>query len=402
MIQNKEGLFYNVDKEWLSVLYNDKRKQMLDNIICELESKTDVLCPLIEDIFACFRYTPRSHMHTIIIGQDPYYTTMVNEMGITVPVANGLAFSSYDTKIPASLQNIYKCLLAQKLIMSTPKTADLRAWAVQGILLLNTSLTTEIGTPLKHEKIWKDYIYAIIKHISDNTPTPLNFILWGKKAHNLESIINTNNNILKYIHPSPLAANSGDFSSCPHFKYISETRKVKWDPHKTIHIYTDGSASKTGTGWAFYIQNGYYDGNVYHSVTTGTMQRAEGLAIVHALQFIIDYKILEPITLVTDSMLYINIITTYMKYWAKQSPPFSKTSNGTPIANLDIVLKIYEQYNYILKYTTIELIHQKSHKPAPLDVKSIEYSYWLGNSIADKYAKLRVPITCIQLNDVSI
>jgi ribonuclease HI len=112
-----------------------------------------------------------------------------------------------------------KCLLRHKLITKIPKDGDLTSWASQGVLLLNTALTTIAGKANAHEKIWPEYTKELIKSLAER-PKPIVFILLGTKAKAFESVIKTaggHHPILMGPHPSPMNARS-DFSLCEVFK----------------------------------------------------------------------------------------------------------------------------------------------------------------------------------------
>jgi uracil-DNA glycosylase len=82
----------------------------------------------------------------VIIGQDPYYTPNT---------AVGRAFGVKGDKIPPSLINIKKEIkrsLNQDLMDYT-----LEKWQNQGVLLLNTNLTTTIGLTGVHTELWKPF-----------------------------------------------------------------------------------------------------------------------------------------------------------------------------------------------------------------------------------------------------
>ena len=375
-----------MDPKWTEVF----KESSLEGI---LESLSDVkmLCPRHKDILNAFKYTSFSNLHAVILGQDPYYTLITNEHGIQEPIADGLAFSSKGKVVPKSLKNIYKALLNHKLIDQLPLSSDLTQWAAQGILLLNTALTTLEGVPYVHKKLWYSFTKYIIKYISDNKRNIV-FMLWGNEAQRFSNLINDNNHvILKYAHPSPLSGI--DFNKCDHFLYVK--RNMIWNPEAGTLIFTDGSQSKTGTGFAYYIYNGYYDGRIeYGNLPFGsTMQAAEGTAILKALQFIKANHMNEPITIITDSMLYINIITDYMHKWAVNN--FSAKKDGGPIANVEIVKQLYDLYS-----DNITLTHVRSHKKPPLNINTLEHLYWSGNAIADKFATKREGDNVINANDI--
>jgi uracil-DNA glycosylase len=201
---------------WLSLLSSNNYElvNILDKCINSIpDSDKKILEPQMTDILNVMRFCPLDKIRVVIIGQDPYYNGS----------AHGIAFSCTSSKIPDSLRQIYKCLLKNKLIKTYPKTANLTKWCEQGILLLNTSLTTIRGTPKKHIDIWEPFTSRLISVI-DELRKPM-WLLWGKNAHSLSSSIK-HGEILKYKHPSPMA---GSFDDCPHFTKVTEKYKdITW------------------------------------------------------------------------------------------------------------------------------------------------------------------------------
>ncbi|MGO8624786.1 uracil-DNA glycosylase family protein, partial [Rhizobium ruizarguesonis] len=77
--------------------------------------------------------TPRAQVRVVILGQDPYHGP---------GQAEGLAFSVPEgQRCPPSLRNIFKELQRDLAVSPIHGLSSLVAWAHQGVLLLNTSLT---------------------------------------------------------------------------------------------------------------------------------------------------------------------------------------------------------------------------------------------------------------------
>ena len=90
--------------------------------------KKKKIYPHAKKIFNAFDSTPLDKVKVVIIGQDPYHGP---------GQAHGLCFSvEKDTKIPPSLQNIYK-ELSSDLNVAISDSGNLQSWANQGVLLLN-------------------------------------------------------------------------------------------------------------------------------------------------------------------------------------------------------------------------------------------------------------------------
>ena len=81
---------------------------------------------------------------------------------------------------------------------------DLTRWANQGVLLLNSALTCEIDKAGSHHFVWKDFI-AYTMDMLNYTDSGLKFVLMGKQAQELESMIGEHHHIIKVSHPASAA-----------------------------------------------------------------------------------------------------------------------------------------------------------------------------------------------------
>lgn len=105
-------------------------------------------------------------------------------------------------------------------------------WAIQGVFLLNTILTVELGKPKSHANIgWNIFTDRVISLINDYKEFVV-FLIWGSDAKKKCNLINKNKHyILETSHPSPLSAHRG-FLGCKHF---SKTNKILFE-HKINEI----------------------------------------------------------------------------------------------------------------------------------------------------------------------
>jgi len=164
-------------------------------------------------IFHAFQLTPFQHVRVVVIGQDPYHGPG-QAHGLSFSVPKGIA-------PPPSLVNIFKEIQRDTGI-PVPAHGNLEAWARQGVLLLNATLTVRAGQPGSHQrKGWETFTNAVIKNLSEQR-VGLIFLLWGKFAQEKEALIDTNRHyILKAAHPSPYSAYNG-FMGCSHFSRTNE------------------------------------------------------------------------------------------------------------------------------------------------------------------------------------
>ncbi len=212
-----------LDCSWKNILKplwykygSDIEKNILDDL-SKYNNELNIY-PEINNIFTCFRLCPFDKINVVILGMDPYINK--NE-------AHGLAFSVKDNiKCPPSLRNIFKELKNSHNI--DRYNTDLTDWAIQGVLLLNTSLTVREGASGSHIKIWYNFMDELIKYIFTNQSKCV-FMLWGNHAKNFSSYINDNDNlVLTHTHPSPLSRKP--FIGCNHFilcdKYLEKNKNI--------------------------------------------------------------------------------------------------------------------------------------------------------------------------------
>ncbi len=201
--------------EWQAALSPEFRKpyyrRLRETVVQEYGSRR--IFPPKDEIFTAMHLTPLSKVKVVILGQDPYH-----EPG----QAQGLCFSVPEgVKIPPSLVNIYQ-ELHDDLGCDIPQHGNLRSWAEQGVLLLNTVLTVRAHEAFSHRGIgWEQFTDAIIA-ILNKEDRPMVFLLWGSPAQKkAEMLDNPKHLILKAPHPSPLSAYRG-FFGCRHFSKCNE------------------------------------------------------------------------------------------------------------------------------------------------------------------------------------
>ncbi|APF19967.1 hypothetical protein Calab_0411 [Caldithrix abyssi DSM 13497] len=178
------------------------------------------IIPEKEKIFSVFHRVPPHRVCCVLYGEDPYPR---------LTSANGVAFwdeeiRSWDDRTAGnSMKNILKALLVARGLATyhTPiaqcreiarahglkSPADLfERWLQNGALLVNVALTFSSNKDKKqHFLFWHEFHQALIQSFASLPEQPY-FILWGKKAQNLESRIlkalNQPERIIKSGHPT--------------------------------------------------------------------------------------------------------------------------------------------------------------------------------------------------------
>lgn len=187
-----------------------------------------------EQPFRALALTPLASVRVVIVGQDPYHGP---------GQAEGMAFSvAAGNRLPPSLRNIFKELNREAHLVSNPMpfSGSLMSWAQQGVLLINTCLTVEQGSPSSHSaKGWEALTDEIVDAVLVNGRSVV-FMLWGahaqKLGHRMElrptfsgvQGLQGRHLILRANHPSPLSAlrPPQPFIGCGHFglanKFLQE------------------------------------------------------------------------------------------------------------------------------------------------------------------------------------
>ena len=195
----------SIDSGWHDLLKGFLVSEDFVTIIKTLEGlvNDDVrFTPPLRMVFRAFTECPFDKLKVVMVGQDPY-----PQLG----VADGIAFSCGNTnKAEASLRYIHRAIA--KTVYNTDNTTDLSTdlstWSNQGILMLNTSLTTEVGKIGKHFAIWDPFVKYLIDMLNSksiNAKKPIVWAFLGKKAQELEDLLDDSQVILKASHPASAA-----------------------------------------------------------------------------------------------------------------------------------------------------------------------------------------------------
>ena len=171
------------------------------------ERQNHQVYPPHEEVFAALHLTPYRDVKVVILGQDPYHGP---------GQAHGLCFSVRPgVEKPPSLANIL-IELESDLGHPAPNHGSLEAWARQGVLLLNTTLTVRARQAASHQgQGWEIFTDQVIGAVNAK-PELVVFVLWGAAARRKTALIDVDRHfVIESPHPSPLSAHRGFFGSRP-------------------------------------------------------------------------------------------------------------------------------------------------------------------------------------------
>lgn len=224
-------------EQWKQLLDQEMQKEYMVTLKSFITERRDV-CHVLPDskqVFSAFTATNWDNLKVVIIGQDPYPTRAD---------AHGIAFSSQARTTPYSLQNIFQEIKNDVLLGDTSATDmfptnNLLSWCQQGVLLLNSCLTTEEGKPSAHKnKGWEIFTENTVKFINERHGCRLVWMLWGAQARKYKPFINADHHlILEADHPAAVKHNDKAWFGNKHFSkannfikkhYFNQRKPIEW------------------------------------------------------------------------------------------------------------------------------------------------------------------------------
>lgn len=259
----------NCHQSW--ALFIENNRKLIDNILMSIDLNN--IAPSKQNVFKIFEQDLHN-ISVVITGQDPYpsllhmdskksieETAKENHLSIVQAtelrnaniIATGKSFqvnglTDWSQKFrQTSFRNILRLLYKTyngienyedipKFKEITPLIASgefeikqpfelMDSWWQQGVLLLNASLTCEIGKPLSHEDLWAPFTAYLVNYIS-NENKDVCWFLWGKPAQKIAEHI-THGKIYASRHPMMCSPKyEDDFLKAECFKETMD--KINW------------------------------------------------------------------------------------------------------------------------------------------------------------------------------
>ena len=226
-----------IHKDYLEFFTVDRVSE-IENFIRRMEIQKVKFVPKRENIFRAFSDSMSSRK-VCLLGKDPYFQPNV---------ATGLSFevkknSWMDPEVNTSLKNMLK--LIYKTYMGTIKDINeirneiesnkfvilqpdkiFGNWKEQGVLLINSALTTIENEAGRHHKFWNTFTEDLIEFLSTKN-SEIIFLLWGKDAQIFEKNIK-NDKIIKHNHPAICGnlENEADFMNGKSFELTKDV--IEW------------------------------------------------------------------------------------------------------------------------------------------------------------------------------
>jgi len=156
--------------------------------------------PKFDDMFRAFKECPYKDLKVVFMGLDPYPSK---------GIADGLSFSSKYTPYdePISLRYIFDAMEKDAYggfgigFNQEYRNTDLTRWANQGVLLINTALSTQIGKTGTHLELWQPFIRNLMIQLASFN-TGIIYVFFGAVAKQWSvAIPKEQNYIYSVVHP---------------------------------------------------------------------------------------------------------------------------------------------------------------------------------------------------------
>lgn len=180
--------------DWMRILDRTETMKIMGWL---KHTNQSILCPSVSNVFKAFKLCTYDECRVIFIGQDPF-----PQKGVAQGLLFGNSSDTPENMLSPSLKIIKESVInfeiPHNLITFDP---TLESWAKQGILMLNSALTTEVNKIGAHTMIWRPFITSFLRNMTENNSSII-YVLFGSQAQILAPYIGKNNYVLKIEHPA--------------------------------------------------------------------------------------------------------------------------------------------------------------------------------------------------------
>lgn len=216
--KNLKTLQYDISWHILfSMIYKHPKFKNINKRMKELVKKNISIYPHPSHITSAFILTEADTLKVVFIGNEDKST---HTMGLLYSVPN-------NTEIPNTLKNIFNNLYKYKHINSIPHNGNLWYWAVQGCLMLNTTLTMG-DDKQEHINIWSWFVDYVIQYISQYMDNII-FVLWGGSSYKKINLIDLDkHHTIISSHPSDWTQHKkfNDYPAFMDYDHFGQINKI--------------------------------------------------------------------------------------------------------------------------------------------------------------------------------
>jgi len=186
-----------MEEDWASVLKEDLLDTLyMENLMLYLHEryKTSGIFPKKDCLFKPFNKLPFKDIRVVVLGREPF----ADGQATGIPLGNEDNFgTTFSPELITWNKGIELSAHCGFNMYSDPTLQDIIS---QGVFLMDTALTSELGKSMAHKTIWKNFTREVIKTICDWHPEAI-FVLLGKEAKKFAQYIPEDNYTFYSNHP---------------------------------------------------------------------------------------------------------------------------------------------------------------------------------------------------------
>lgn len=191
------------------------------------ESSQAEIFPKPGEIFRSLKLCPLDKLMVVFLGTNPYHEHR--------KWADGLLFSSTcETVLPKIEGLLFRAIEDNYDKQMTNRTADLKRWANQGVLLLPLDLTMKQGKKGAFIRLWEPFIEAVLRVIQNHCPGAI-FVLLGQDALRMQDSLDPlEHDMVSLEHPVKAMLMNRNWKHKNIFNYLDRVtnlifdRKINW------------------------------------------------------------------------------------------------------------------------------------------------------------------------------
>lgn len=158
------------------------------------------LCPSPKNIFRAFRACSFKDCKVVFLGQDPY-----PQRGVATGILFGNSEDTQEDYLSPSLKIVKEAAINYEIPHNLIEFDNtLESWAKQGILMINTAFTCEVGRVGSHYDIWRPFTAKLIHNLSTRDGGII-YVLFGNQASSFKKYIVNSPKIIEVYHPAYFA-----------------------------------------------------------------------------------------------------------------------------------------------------------------------------------------------------
>lgn len=157
------------DEKLRIFLYSLEMEDILLSLKTEVEYGKRFTPPL-KQILTPFILCPLNSTKVVILAKEPWDDPTLND-GLALSHTNHLRHRFESIALSEELEKVGYSMVS----------GDLSSWAKQGVLMLNTTLTTQVLNQGKHFEIWRPFIYRILEIL--RTKSDLVWLIMGENPY---------------------------------------------------------------------------------------------------------------------------------------------------------------------------------------------------------------------------